>query len=69
MLTQPEMADTLGRETLDALQAGSPDVIVSPNVGCSVHLRALRQPGGRGPRILSPARFLRERMAVPTARA
>lgn len=63
MLTQPEMADTLGDETLDALQAGTPDVIVSPNVGCSVHLRALQQRGGDGPRIVSPARFLRERLA------
>jgi glycolate oxidase iron-sulfur subunit len=65
MLTQPEMADTLGHETLEALQAGSPDVIVSPNVGCSVHLRALQQRGKGGPRIVSPARFLRERLAGP----
>jgi len=61
MLTQPEMADTLGRETLQALHGPQPDVIVSPNVGCSVHLRALQT--GDGPRILSPARFLRERLA------
>ncbi|TVP91378.1 MAG: (Fe-S)-binding protein [Thioalkalivibrio sp.] len=61
MLTQPAMADTLGRETLEALHVPEPDVIVSPNVGCSVHLRALQ--AGAGPRILSPARFLRERLA------
>lgn len=61
MLTQPAVADTLGRETLEALHVPEPDVIVSPNVGCSAHLRAL-QTGDR-PRILSPARFLLERLA------
>ncbi|MFO8154013.1 (Fe-S)-binding protein [Thioalkalivibrio sp.] len=60
MLTQPAMADPLGRETLEALQAPEPGVIISPNVGCSVHLRALQ---AGGPRIVSPARFLRERLA------
>ncbi|WP_296759189.1 (Fe-S)-binding protein [Thioalkalivibrio sp.] len=65
MLTQPAMADPLGQATLSALEAAEPDVIVSPNVGCSVHLRALQQRGGTGPRIVSPARFLRERLASP----
>ncbi len=62
MLTQAGSADPLGQETLDALEATRPDVIVSPNVGCSVHLRALRERSGNGPRILSPARFLHERL-------
>jgi glycolate oxidase iron-sulfur subunit len=65
MLTQPAMADPLGQATLAALEAAEPDVIVSPNVGCSVHLRALQQGGGTGTRIVSPARFLRERLASP----
>ena len=63
MLTRPAMADPLGRETLDALHTAEPDVIVSPNVGCSVHLRALQKAGSPG--ILSPARFLRDRLAPP----
>lgn len=62
MLTQPAAADPLGRETLEALQATAPDVIVSPNVGCSVHLRALQAAAQTTPRIVSPARFLRERL-------
>ena len=61
MLTQPAMADALGQETLQALRGLEPDVIVSPNVGCSVHLRALQASGA--PRIVSPARFLQERLA------
>ena len=63
MLTQPAMADPLGRETLEALHAAEPDVIVSPNVGCSVHLRALQKAGSPG--IVSPAKFLRDRLAPP----
>ena len=68
MLTQPEIADTLGRETLDALQGHVPDIIVSPNVGCSVHLRALQQGASGAPRVLSPARFLCERSRVEGGR-
>ena len=65
MLTQPAMADPLGLTTLSALEATEPDVIVSPNVGCSVHLRALQQGDKTGTRIVSPARFLRERLISP----
>lgn len=61
MLTLPEMADGLGSATLDALTADAPDVIVSANVGCSVHLRALAEERG-APKILSPARFLASRL-------
>lgn len=67
MLTQPDSADPLGQETLDALNATRPEVIVSPNVGCSVHLRALQDRSGNGPRILSPARFLHERLKIAGA--
>ncbi|AHE99507.1 (Fe-S)-binding protein [Thioalkalivibrio paradoxus] len=62
MLSQPALADSLGRPTLAALAAPGADVIVSPNVGCSVHLRALQAADAL--RILSPAAFLRERLAA-----
>lgn len=61
MLTEPEMADGLGAATLNALTADAPDLIISPNVGCSVHLRALAE-SCEAPRIVSPARFLAERL-------
>ncbi|WP_083767906.1 (Fe-S)-binding protein [Thioalkalivibrio sp. K90mix] len=67
MLTLPEMADGLGAATLDALTADVPDVIVSANVGCSVHLRALAEDRG-APQILSPARFLASRMGPSASR-
>ncbi|MFO7955028.1 MAG: (Fe-S)-binding protein [Thioalkalivibrio sp.] len=62
MLTQPAMADGLGSETLKALTGAAPDVIVSPNVGCSVHLRALTTQQAGQPEILSPVRFLARRL-------
>ncbi len=62
MLTQPAMADSLGHESLAALQATDAAIIISPNVGCSVHLRALGPATDKAPRILSPAAFLRERL-------
>jgi len=62
MLTQAAMADDLGTETLQALTADAPDAIISPNVGCSVHLRALASEQSDPPEILSPARFLARRL-------
>jgi len=70
MLTQPVLADVLGQQTLAALQTVQPEFIISPNVGCSVHLRALLQnhpgPGQAtataAPKIVSPAVFLRDRL-------
>ena len=62
MLTQPAMADGLGRATLEALTRDAPEVVVSPNVGCSVHLRALAREDSGIPEILSPARFLARRL-------
>ena len=68
MLTQPEMADGLGTAALGALTDDQPDVIVSPNVGCSVHLRALAAGQPDAPEILSPARFLVTRLQRETKR-
>ncbi len=46
MLTQPAMADTLGDQSIRAILATQPDLIVSSNLGCALHLGArLRQQG------------------------
>jgi glycolate oxidase iron-sulfur subunit len=37
-LTQPQLARTLRDNKLDALEAGSPDTIVTANIGCQTHL-------------------------------
>ena len=39
-LTQPEMADRLGRRKVDHLLAAQPDLIVTGNAGCSLQLQA-----------------------------
>jgi glycolate oxidase iron-sulfur subunit len=62
MLTQPAMADALGGATLAALEELQPDLIVSDNVGCRVHLMAIAEQANRGVPILSGARFLASRL-------
>jgi glycolate oxidase iron-sulfur subunit len=37
-ITQPQIARTLRDNKLDALEAGSPDTIVTANIGCQTHL-------------------------------
>jgi glycolate oxidase iron-sulfur subunit len=37
-ITQPELAQTLRDNKLDALESGKPDVIATANIGCQVHL-------------------------------
>jgi glycolate oxidase iron-sulfur subunit len=37
-ITQPQLARTLRDQKLDALEAGSPDTIVTANIGCQTHL-------------------------------
>ncbi|EEA02597.1 protein of unknown function DUF224 cysteine-rich region domain protein [Burkholderia sp. H160] len=37
-ITQPELAERLRNNRLDALERGKPDLIVTANIGCQVHL-------------------------------
>jgi len=39
-VTQPELSQALRRRKLEHLQIGSPDTILSANIGCIVHLQA-----------------------------
>lgn len=44
-VTQPELAEQLRANKLDALEAGNPDLIVTANIGCQTHLNgAARTP-------------------------
>ena len=57
-LTQPEMADRLGRRRVTHLLATSPDIIVSGNAGCSLQLQSqLKQMGHRVP-VMHPVELL-----------
>lgn len=40
MLTQPEVADPLREQIIDEVMQLKPDVIISSNLGCAMHLRA-----------------------------
>lgn len=62
MLTQPAMADALGRATLAALEHSQPDWIVSDNVGCRVHLAAMAEQSQNSIPVISGARFLASRL-------
>lgn len=58
-LTQPEMADRLLQPKLDALEKLAPDLLVSANVGCTLHLAAgLRRSGLTTPPVVHPALLL-----------
>lgn len=37
-ITQPELAQRLGKNRLDALESGKPEMIVTANIGCQMHL-------------------------------
>lgn len=58
LLTQPAMADQLLERKLDAIAAIRPEVLVSSNIGCTLHLAAgLRRRGLRVP-VLHPFALL-----------
>jgi glycolate oxidase iron-sulfur subunit len=58
-VSHPDAADALLAPKLDATARLAPDVIVSANVGCSLHLAGgLRRQGGISPEVLHPVRLL-----------
>lgn len=57
-LTQPEMADRLGRRKVQHLLDTAPDVIVSANAGCSLQLQAQLKNQGKPVPVLHPMELL-----------
>ncbi len=57
-LTQPDMADRLGRRKLNCLLEVNPDLIVSGNAGCSMQIQAHLQQQGRNILVLHPMELL-----------
>ena len=57
-LTQPEMADRLGKRKTQHLLDTSPDVIVSANAGCSLQLQAQLKSLGKSVPVLHPMELL-----------
>lgn len=58
-LSQPEMADRLLSSKLESAERLAPQIIVSGNIGCSLHLAAgLRRGGTTAPEVLHPVQLL-----------
>ncbi|HVT37220.1 MAG TPA: (Fe-S)-binding protein [Nevskiaceae bacterium] len=62
-ITQPEMADRLLQRKLDALAAQQPDLLVSTNIGCTLHIAGgLRRRGLTVP-VVHPVTLLAHQLA------
>ncbi|MEY2727843.1 MAG: Lactate utilization protein [Planctomycetota bacterium] len=57
-LTQPDMADRLGRRKVNCLLDAKPTVIASANAGCSLQLQAHLQQQGQSVPVLHPIELL-----------
>ena len=58
MLSQPEMADALREDKLAHLRTLRPEILVTSNIGCALHLRAGIEAGGLGIEVLHPVTLL-----------
>lgn len=63
-LSQPEMADRLLSSKLESAERLAPQIIVSSNIGCSLHLAAgLQRRGTMAPELLHPVQLLARQLA------
>jgi glycolate oxidase iron-sulfur subunit len=58
LLTQPELAKRLLARKLEALRAAQPDLLVTSNTGCALHLRAGVRAAGLGVEVLHPVQLI-----------
>jgi glycolate oxidase iron-sulfur subunit len=61
-ITQPEMADRLLEEKLEAARRLAPDLIVSGNIGCSLHLAAGLRRAGLSVELLHPVSLMKRQL-------
>jgi glycolate oxidase iron-sulfur subunit len=66
-VTQPAMADALLEPKLEVARRAKPDLLVSSNAGCAMHLAAGLRRAGLGVRVLHPLALLEEQRARPPA--
>lgn len=64
-LTQPDMADALLEPKLARARASRPDVVVSSNMGCAMHLAAGLRRDGLTARVAHPLELLAAQLAAP----
>jgi len=58
MISQPEMADTLLEDKIAALDALQPDILVTSNIGCGLHLAAGIREAGLAVEVMHPVALL-----------
>lgn len=63
LLSHPEIADPLAQNTVDALLAMAPDVIVSANIGCAMHLQAELRRRGNPVAVVHPVEILADALS------
>jgi glycolate oxidase iron-sulfur subunit len=62
MLTQPEQADAFAAKFAEAIAAKRPDVLVTSNVGCSMHLAAALKRRGLDIPVMHPVEVLAQQL-------
>lgn len=68
MITQPEMADRLREEKIEALRSLNADILVTSNVGCALHLRAGLTAAGLNMEILHPVALIARQLQVASSK-
>lgn len=66
MLTQPEMADALRADKLDALAATDAGILLSSNVGCAMYLAAGIRERGQKIELMHPVTLLAQQLRAST---
>jgi glycolate oxidase iron-sulfur subunit len=64
MLSQPEIADALRDHIIDEVLALGPDILVSSNLGCAMHLQAGLEQAGHSIPVQHPVQLLSQAMDV-----
>jgi len=64
MIEHPQMADSLRDDKLEAIKASQPDILVSSNIGCALHLAAGSRSNNKKLEILHPISLLARQIHI-----
>ncbi len=63
MITHRKMARTLGDDKVDAIEASGADIVVTPNIGCRIHLQAALSRRGLTVEVIHPVTLVARQLA------